>query len=39
MYGYDDYEEDQYGYMIVEEDYYFEEDFVYTTELTGDRSL
>ena len=37
MYGYDDYEEDMYGYTesYYEEDYYFEEEFVYTAELQG----
>ena len=37
MYGYDDYEEDMYGYTesYYEEDFFFEEEFVYTTELQG----
>ena len=37
MYGYESYEDDQYGYYdpFQEEDYYFEEDSVYITELQG----
>ena len=36
MYGYDTYEDDQYGYSDpFQEDYYFEEDPVYITELQG----
>ena len=37
MYGYDDYEEDMYGYTesYYEEDFFFEEEFVYTAELQG----
>ena len=37
MFGYDDYEDDQYGYYdpFEEEDYYFEEESIYITELQG----
>ena len=37
MFGYDDYQDDQYGYYdsFEEEDYYFEEEFIYITELQG----
>ena len=37
MFGYDDYEDDQYGYYdpFEEEDYYFEEELIYITELQG----
>jgi hypothetical protein len=37
MFGYDDYEDDQYGYYdpFEEEDYYFEEEPIYITELQG----
>jgi len=35
MYGYEDYQDDQYGYVdsYYEEDFFFEEDLVYATEL------
>ena len=37
MFGYDDYQDDQYGYYdpFEEEDYYFEEEPIYITELQG----
>ena len=37
MYGYEDYQEDMYGYTdsYYEEDFFFEEEFVYTAELQG----